>query len=82
MWFGYKDENSWIPVEVKRVDEILKLNEKGKFPSTLHENEKNLSESADVLNRDLELMDKKFENKSRSKSKRNKNRRHKKSRRK
>lgn len=68
MWFGYENENSWIPVSADRVKEILALNQEGKKPATLLEDEiKSTADSMQVLNRDLELMDKKFSGKSKKK---------------
>ncbi len=63
MWFGYKDENAWIPLNVERVKEIIKLNEEGRKPATLELNELVERESVSVLNSDLERLDKKFSNK-------------------
>lgn len=70
LWFGYKDENAWIPVDATRVKEILKLNKKGVKPATLFENELASSlDSMQTLNRDLERMDKKFQKKDKKKKK-------------
>ncbi|MDN5205676.1 regulatory iron-sulfur-containing complex subunit RicT [Fulvivirgaceae bacterium BMA10] len=73
MWFGYENENSWHPVQVGRVAEIIALNKKGKKPVSLLE-DKLLEEEAvnDALNSDLVRLDKKFS----AKSKKNKKRRH------
>ncbi|MCU0418896.1 MAG: Signal peptidase-like protein [Cyclobacteriaceae bacterium] len=71
MWFGYKEENTWYPLDVERVNEILALNKAGKKPATLEEDEVEAREPVSVLNSDLENLDKKF--KSRNKN-RNKNR--------
>lgn len=71
MWFGYKEENTWYPLDVERVNEILALNKAGKKPATLEEDELEVREPVSVLNSDLENLDKKF--KSRNKN-RNKNR--------
>ena len=77
MWFGYDDENTWYPLDVKRVNEILKLNEKGKKPATLAENAIVDVREESGLNSDLIAMDKKFSkgkgNKKRRKNRRNKN---------
>jgi cell fate regulator YaaT (PSP1 superfamily) len=39
MWFAYNEETIWHPVTVKRVFEIMAMNEKGIAPATLLENE-------------------------------------------
>ena len=68
MWFGYANENAWIPVEVNRVTEILELNKQGKKPATLLENsEPEGEEAVATLNSDLEELDKKYQQKSRQK---------------
>lgn len=75
MWFGYKEENTWIPVPANRVFQVLELNKKGKKPATLLEDDKLEEENIGGLNEDLMVMDKKFRNKSKGQNKRrNKNR--------
>ncbi len=79
LWFGYQNENSWIPVDAQRVHEILELNKKGIKPATLFENELASNLGTDqTLNKDLERMDTKFKKKDRKKKKKrrwnNKNR--------
>ncbi len=64
MWFGYKEESTWYPIEVARVNEILELNQAGKKPANLEQNEVEEREPASVLNSDLERLDKKFSNKA------------------
>ena len=72
MWFGYDHENAWVPVEVARVREVIKLNSKGKKPETLLFNESDVKdESAQTLNSDLERMDRKFKKTARKKKNRN-----------
>ncbi len=74
MWFGYENENSWISIHIDRVNEIIKLNEAGKRPATLKEDNIELKdEVSEALNSDLERLDKKFNRKSKKK-KRRKNR--------
>lgn len=76
MWFGYDDENTWYPLDVERVNEILEMNRNGKKPVTLAED--TVAEPVDDggLNSDLVAMDRKFSkgNKKKSKNKRNKKR--------
>ncbi len=70
LWFGYQNENSWIPVEAERVKEILELNKKGKKPATLHEDEIEVNpDASQALNKDLERMDSKFKKKDKKKKK-------------
>ncbi|WP_420317595.1 PSP1 domain-containing protein [Ekhidna sp.] len=73
MWFGYDDDNNWHAVDIERVKEIQKLNEKGMKPASLQEDEIEV-ELADTssINSDLEAMDRKFSGKGKKKKKRNK----------
>lgn len=72
MWFGYDDENSWYPLEVKRVNEILELNRQGKKPVSLTEDVENISDNFS-LNSDLIAMDKKFSQGKKKRRKKKKN---------
>lgn len=68
MWFGYKNENTWVPVGADRVREILEQNQKGNKPATLIEDSLEIQDDTQqVLNSDLERMDRKFKNKSKKK---------------
>ena len=71
MWFGYSEENTWYPLNVDRVNEILELNRSGKKPANLQEDVVAEKVPIQTLNSDLEKMDQKF----RDKSKRKKNKR-------
>ncbi len=73
MWFGFKEENTWYPLNIDRVNEILALNREGKKPATLQANEIEAKVPVTKLNSDLENLDKKYQSKSKKK-KRNKNR--------
>lgn len=76
MWFGYENENSWISISASRVKEVLKLNNEGKKPATLKEDNIELkNEVSEALNSDLERLDKKFQKRS-NKNNRRKNRNH------
>lgn len=72
MWFGFNDENTWYPVNVDRVNQILEMNRAGKKPATLQEDK--LAEKIPVqkLNSDLAQMDQKFRDKSKKKKKKKK----------
>ncbi len=35
LWFSFDSENTWLPVGVERVNEVIQLNQKGIFPETL-----------------------------------------------
>lgn len=59
MWFGYDDENTWIPIQAFRVNEIIELNKKGKKPASLLEDNEPDKDGI-ALNSDLEKMDKKY----------------------
>ncbi len=63
MWFGFREENTWYPLNVDRVNEILKLNAEGKKPADLNLDVVQEKLSIQTLNSDLERMDKKFKNK-------------------
>jgi cell fate regulator YaaT (PSP1 superfamily) len=75
MWFGFKEENTWYPLNIDRVNEILALNREGKKPATLQANEVEAKVPVTKLNSDLENLDKKYQGKAKKK-KRNKNRSH------
>ena len=74
MWFGYKEENAWYPLNVDRVNEILALNQAGQKPATLELDQIEEREPLSVLNSDLERLDKKFSNKGGKKKSRNRRR--------
>ncbi|HOX83344.1 MAG TPA: regulatory iron-sulfur-containing complex subunit RicT [Chryseolinea sp.] len=63
MWFGFREENTWYPLNVDRVNEILKLNAEGKKPANLTLDVLQEKVSIQTLNSDLDRMDKKFKNK-------------------
>ena len=73
MWFGFSEENTWYPLNVARVNEILQLNREGKKPANLDRDV--LEEKAPIaaLNSDLQRMDQKYKNKSKGKKKKRKN---------
>lgn len=70
LWFGYKDENSWVAISAKRVCELVELNDKGIKPETLLENESAMKVETSYLNEDLEVMNRKFEGKGQKKKRR------------
>lgn len=72
MWFGYSEENTWYPLNVARVNEILELNRAGKKPANLEEDVVAEKVPIQTLNRDLEKMDQKFRDKSKRKKKKRK----------
>ncbi len=73
MWFGYKEDNNWYPINTDRVNEILRLNQEGKKPANLEENVIAQREPLSTLNRDLESLDKKFKDRSGNQNRKNKN---------
>ena len=75
MWFGYSEENTWYPLNIQRVNEILNMNREGRKPASLEENVVAEKEPLQSLNSDLERMDKKFSNKSRRRKKKKDRRR-------
>jgi len=74
MWFGFHGENTWYPVEVSRVVEIIELNKKDVKPATLQEDTlADIKAEISSANSDLERLDKKYKNKSRNNRKKRKN---------
>jgi cell fate regulator YaaT (PSP1 superfamily) len=69
MWFGFREDNTWYPLNVSRVNEILLMNREGKKPATLQEDKAAEREPASALNSDLKSLDEKFRNKSNHKKK-------------
>ncbi|MBT1686702.1 regulatory iron-sulfur-containing complex subunit RicT [Dawidia soli] len=72
MWFGFKEENTWYPLNIERVNHILRMNREGKRPATLDIDIVEEKVTTGPLNSDLDQMDKKFKNKSRNKKKKKK----------
>jgi len=60
MWFGYKDESTWHPLDIERVNHIIAMNAREEVPATLLEDVEEVLDDDQALNRDLELMDKKY----------------------
>jgi cell fate regulator YaaT (PSP1 superfamily) len=74
MWFGFKEESSWHPLSVDRVNEILELNKKGVNPASLDVNEIVIKEDihAQKEKNELARFDDKFsKNKKKKKKKKN-----------
>lgn len=72
MWFGFREENTWYPLNVSRVNEILRLNREGKKPATLDKDQEEEKATVQVLNSDLQRMDQKYRSKSKRKKKKRK----------
>ena len=72
MWFGFREENTWYPLNVSRVNEILRLNRDGKKPATLDRDQEEEKVTVQVLNSDLQKMDQKYRNKGKRKKKKRK----------
>ncbi len=74
MWFGYESENSWHPLTIEQVKEILAMNEKGEMPENLgnvvEEVKKDFEE---VMELEAEAFHKKIDaNRNRKRKRRNK----------
>jgi cell fate regulator YaaT (PSP1 superfamily) len=69
MWFGFSEENTWYPLNIERVNQILKLNREGRKPATLDIDQVEEKVINEPLNSDLDRMDKKFKSKSKKKKK-------------
>jgi cell fate regulator YaaT (PSP1 superfamily) len=74
MWFGFSEENTWYPINVARVNQILELNKAGKKPATLERDAEVVREPIAALNSDLVSMDNKFRDKNNRKKKKRPNR--------
>ncbi|GCC52035.1 hypothetical protein SanaruYs_22670 [Chryseotalea sanaruensis] len=74
MWFGYESENTWFPINIDRVNQILELNRAGKKPATLDKDAEAVREPLATLNSDLVSMDNKFRDKNKKKKKKKPNR--------
>jgi cell fate regulator YaaT (PSP1 superfamily) len=72
MWFGFSEENTWYPLNVERVNEILRLNREGKKPASLDKDVAEEKAPLETLNSDLQRMDQKYKNKSNKKKKKKK----------
>jgi hypothetical protein len=72
MWFGFKEENTWYPLNIQRVNHILQMNRDGKRPATLEIDIVEEKVTTGPLNSDLDQMDKRFKSKSRNKKKKGK----------
>jgi cell fate regulator YaaT (PSP1 superfamily) len=69
MWFGYKEENTWYPINIERVNEILEWNRSGRKPATLELNKIAEKDTSGPLNSDLENLDRKYKDKNKNRSK-------------
>lgn len=75
MWFGYENDNTWIPIPIERVNEIIELNKKNQKPVSLLENEPEQKEEAgQALNSDLDQLDRKYKNRANRRKKKKKRR--------
>jgi cell fate regulator YaaT (PSP1 superfamily) len=74
MWFGFKEETTWYPLSVERVNEILELNKNGTKPASLDKNEIEIKEDEKATKEKSELsrFDDKFKKNVRKKKKRKK----------
>jgi cell fate regulator YaaT (PSP1 superfamily) len=72
MWFGFNEENTWYPLNVERVNQILEMNRAGKKPANLQDDVLAAKIPVQKLNSDLAQMDEKFRDKSQSKKKKKK----------
>jgi cell fate regulator YaaT (PSP1 superfamily) len=72
MWFGYREDTTWYPLSVDRVNAILELNKKGVTPVSLDENDTSIQDeekkAEDDLN-ELKRLDEKYKKKKKKKKK-------------
>jgi cell fate regulator YaaT (PSP1 superfamily) len=69
MWFGFVAENTWYPLNIDRVNQILVMNREGRKPASLDADVVAEKIPVETLNSDLARMDQKFKGKSKKKSK-------------
>ena len=69
MWFGFNEENTWYPLNIQRVNQILRMNREGKKPATLEIDVEAEKIPVETLNSDLARMDQKFKGKSKKRKK-------------
>ena len=69
MWFGFNEENTWYPLNIQRVNQILKMNQEGKKPASLDQDVEAEKIPVETLNSDLARMDQKFKGKSKKRKK-------------
>ena len=69
MWFGFNEENTWYPLNIERVNQILKMNQEGKKPASLDLDIEAAKIPVETLNSDLARMDQKFKGKSKKRKK-------------
>jgi cell fate regulator YaaT (PSP1 superfamily) len=74
MWFGYREDNTWYPLNVERVNQILEMNKAGKKPATLQADELEVKTPVATLNSDLAQLDRKFSSRNKKKKKKKRNR--------
>ena len=69
MWFGFNEENTWYPLNIQRVNQILRMNQEGKKPASLDLDVVAEKIPVETLNSDLARMDQKFKGKSKKRKK-------------
>ncbi len=69
MWFGFSEENTWYPLNVSRVNEILRMNREGKKPASLDKDVVEVKAPIEALNSDLQRMDQKYKDKAKKRKK-------------
>ncbi|MDZ7647552.1 MAG: hypothetical protein U5K54_10470 [Cytophagales bacterium] len=77
MWFGFKEDNNWYPLNIDRGEvKFWLMNLEGKRPASLEINQEEAKVPLAKLNSDLENLDRKFKDKSKNRKKKNKNHGH------
>lgn len=72
MWFGFVSENTWYPLNIDRVNQILLMNREGRKPATLDADVEAEKIPVETLNSDLARMDQKFKGKAKKRGKKKK----------
>jgi cell fate regulator YaaT (PSP1 superfamily) len=73
MWFGYDSESNWTPLNIERVNHILKMNKEGKKPVNLLDDNEEEKKEEKGINSDLKKMDEKYSQKAKKKKKKKNN---------
>lgn len=69
MWFGFVAENTWYPLNIERVNQILAMNREGRKPASLDVDVVAEKIPVETLNSDLARMDQKFKGKAKKRKK-------------
>src|SRR5690606_24954208 len=69
MWFGFNEENTWYPLNIERVNEILRMNKEGRKPANLEKDVEAEKIPVATLNSDKTRMNQKIKGKAKKRKK-------------